>query len=664
MRTHRTHELIAPWSTAVPVLDPARLVAVRIEPVLRRRTAALALDLYLADGAGATVIPLVLADPAVIAERDRDPLVFPHGTPGDDAFARALAERVLPYLERLVLGGERVAEHVFRLADARALDAARAAGCFGAAPLRDALARLAPYRYARRFARGRTVRIDAPDAIGGWAMLRDLGSVAVAPERRDPAALAWYGDAPVAGPRADVAILDRDAFAGDAACVVRVGAESDASSSCTERSSPAATCVEVIDPLPLDVGISFDPADGPVRRWFAVERAPEPQPRTVPELRYAAAGGSAGRIAVVLGRADAVRRPSADTDEAHALIAALAAEGFDARLADAADDLRGADLVHLIGTRDGRRARAVVDAARRAGLPVAVHAHDDDAVRGGWWGGEVTRHCFEYGDDERDVETYLAMLARRAVTVGAARSDAPYAPAEAAAEDAAAALRDASIVFAATAGEADAVRARTGRRGPIAVVPPLVPAAEAAAAPARFGALTGSDPFALIHAPIGPTANQLPVARCAARAKIPLVVAGPVADASYAERVREFGGRDLIVLPHEPAAEIAAALRAAAAVVVDAAWVGEGGARLAAAALAGARLVVADRRPFAVAGVEPRRFDPAAAEALTRALGEAWDEALRSPGRPAPETLAALAPNAVVRAIVRGYAALATTAPA
>ncbi|HTD34636.1 MAG TPA: hypothetical protein VK665_13290, partial [Candidatus Elarobacter sp.] len=104
--------------------------------------------------------------------------------------------------------------------------------------------------------------------------------------------------------------------------------------------------------------------------------------------------------------------------------------------------------------------------------------------------------------------------------------------------------------------------------------------------------------------------------------------------------------------------DVAAALRASAAVVIDAAWAGEGGARLAAAALAGARLAISDRRRFGIAGVSARRFDPADAGALTRALGEAWDEALRAPARPNPETLAALAPATVVRAIVRGYAAI------
>jgi hypothetical protein len=231
------------------------------------------------------------------------------------------------------------------------------------------------------------------------------------------------------------------------------------------------------------------------------------------------------------------------------------------------------------------------------------------------------------------------MLARRAVTVGAAGADAPYAPPDAALEDADAALRDASVVFAASEDEAESIRARTGRRGTIVVVPPLAPAGD----PLPVGRLVGADPFVLVHAPIGPLGNQLFVARCAADAALPLVVTGPVADASYAERVREFGGGGLILLAGEPPPGVAAALRSAAAVVADAAWIGEGGARLAAAALAGARLAVADRRRFAAAGVEPHRFDPADARTLTRALGEAWDLALRSPGRAASETIAALA---------------------
>jgi hypothetical protein len=127
--------------------------------------------------------------------------------------------------------------------------------------------------------------------------------------------------------------------------------------------------------------------------------------------------------------------------------------------------------------------------------------------------------------------------------------------------------------------------------------------------------------------------------------------------------VREFGGPQLIVLAGEPSWELAAGLRRAAGVVVDAAWIGEGASRLAASALAGTVLVVADGRPFDAPGVAVRRFDPADVAALTRAMGEAWDDALRSTHRPAAETVAALAPGAAVRAVVRGYAEAASATP-
>jgi hypothetical protein len=547
----------------------------------------------------------------------------------------------------LILGGERVVEHVVEFAPAPRLHAARAAGCFGAAPLRDALARLAPYRYARRFVRGRTVRIDAPDAVGGWALLRGLCAAGVAGARRDAAALSWYGDAPVAAGSADVSIVDAGADAGDADCVLRL----DPSTS-SRRADPTAHVVEVVDPLPLDVGLVFDPAEGPMRRWFAVERAPERALRVDLPRPPAVAGSSAGRIAIIAGRADARLRPSADTDEADALLGALTAEGFDAVYVATPHDLDGADLVHVVGTRDGRRVRAIVERARRAGVPVAVHAYDEDAASGGWWGAEVTRYCFEYGSDDADVAAYLGLLAKRAVTVGEVAADVPYAPDGAAVDDASVALRDATIVFAATREEAESLRRRTGRRGPIEIVAALAAQAE----PAPIGHLVGSDPFVLVHAPIGPVGNQLLVARCAADASIPLVMTGPVADGSYLERVREFGGPGLVVLPGEPSAGVAAALRAAGGVVVDAAWVGDGPARLAAAALTGARLVVADRRRFDPPGLELRRFDPADAVALTRALGEAWDEALRGGAGAAATVIAALAPAAAARSIVRAYA--------
>jgi hypothetical protein len=641
VRTHRVFDLLAPWSTGTPVSDPGRLAAVRIEPVLRQRRATLYLDCYLIGEDGDTVVPSVLVEPALVVERDRDALLFPTGMRGGDAFAAALQERILPHLDLLVRSGEPICEHVLRFAPTPRFDAARALGAFGAAPLRDALVRLAPYWWARRYARGRTVRIDAPDAVGGWALLRDVALVGVAAERRAPDVLAWYGQAPVAE--------------DGGAVVAIIGAQTDAPSSAetvVRLDVRADDAVGIVDPLPIDIGIVFDPLDGPPRRWFAVERVAAPMRRgPTPPWRSTPQGGSAGRIAIVLGRADAAVHSDADTDEAAALALGLAGEGFEVVDAHDPADLAGVDLVHVFGTGEGKRVRAIVDAARRARIPSAVHAYEEDAAAGGWWGATVARLCFEYGADEASVERYLALLARRAVTVENATAEGRYAPPEAGVEDAAAALRDASIVFTTSDHESQAVLRRSGRRSIVAVVPPLVGSAQ----PAEVGVLVGPDPYALVHAPIGPAANQLLVARAAVEARVPLVLAGPVVDASYLERVREFGGRDLVVVP-EPSAARAAGLRAAAAVVVDAAWLGAGAARLAAAVVAGTHLVIAERRPFSLPDVTPYRVDPADVGALTRALGEAWDQARRQPPAQPREAVGVLAPDLVLRSIVRGYA--------
>ena len=641
MRTHRTYQVVAPWSCGTPVSDPDALVRVRLEPVMRQRRAALVLDLTLAAEDAHTVVPLVLVDLDVAVDRDRDPFVWPEGTPFDDAQARALMERVLPLVLERIADGTALAEEVVSFGAAPTFDAARAAGCYAAAPLRESLRRLGPYAFARRFARGRIVRIDAADADGGAALLRSLAAgIDVAPGASVAAARAWYGAPPQPQGSPDVAIVGPGAESGTAASIVRLD-------------TPGGW--GLTDPMPLDIGFSFDPAEGPpIRRW-TVERAALPRTRASIVVRPAPVGGSAGRIVVALARADAEHRPGADTDEAAALAAALRAEGFDASIcAGTADDLAAADLLHVIGTADGPRARALVDAGRERGIPVALHAFDEDAASGGWWGTAVARFCFEYGSDEADVAAYLKLLAARSVAVGGARGDAPFAPPQAA--DADAAIRNATVVFAADEQEAAALRTRTGRTGAVAIVAPLTGAVEAAAG-ALLGALTGPDPFVLAHAPIDPRHNQLVLARAAAMAGLPLVCAGPVGDAAYLERVREFGGPLLCILP-EPDPAMAAALRAGAAVVADVAWIGDGASRSAAAVLAGARLVLAAARRLP-AGGDVRRAAPEDAAGIAAALGSAWDAAMREPAGPAPDGLAAMLPAASFAGIIAGYAAAA-----
>ena len=627
------HSVIAPWTIGTCAFEPERLAAARVEPVLVLRRTMLAVDLAFVGDGGCGVIVGVLADVPRITERDRDPLVWPAACDVTDAQAAGLAERIVPLLEPLVLSGSHIDEQVFRLGPCAWFDAARAAGCYGAAPLTEALRRLAPYRWARRLARGRTVRIDAPDAAGGWAVLRDCADVYVDDAARDEAQERWYGRAPAPPAGCDIAIAGAGVHAAEAT-LIRLDVD-------------AGVSVAVVEPLAFDVDFAFDEREGPVARRFAVERSVPRAPGVAHS--HAALGGSSGRIALA-GRSDLLELPAADTDEALALAAALRSEGFEAVLHAGAFDPAGYDVVHLFGVRDGRAVRALAEAVRRARIPLAVHAFDDDAASGGWWGAAVTRWCFEYGFDEADVTRYLGLLARRAVALGDVRADVPYAPPEVGASEADAVLREAAVVYAASQAEAGAIAKRTGRRAGILVVPPLC----APAPPESIGALVDG-PFALVHAPIAPAANQLLAARAAAQARVPLVLAGPIVDASYLELVRAFGGPDLAVVP-EPPPGVATALRAAAAAVVDPGWLGAGHSRTAAAALAGTPLAISERRLAEFPGAFVRRFDPADVHGLARALGEVWDEGLRGAHRVEAATLAALDSGAALRAIVSGYA--------
>ncbi len=354
MRTHRTHQVLAPWSTGAPVLDPARLAAVRIEPVLRQRRPGLRARLLPRRRGRRHGDPGRAGRPGGGGRARPRPADLARRHAGRRRLRARLSERILPELERLVLGGEPVAERVVRFADAPRFEAARAAGCYGAAPLREALARLAPYRYARRFARGRGVRIDAPDAVGGWLLLRDLATVTVAAACRDPAALAWYGAAPLAGDEPSWTPRSRssppDGTAG-APCVLRLDADGPHGSTSSTRSRSTSGSPSTPPPARSGAGSRSRPRRRPRRARCPTSATPR---------RAARPAGSRSCWAAPTRS----RLPDADTDEARALVAALAAEGFDARLAEAVDEL---------GRRrpdpPGRHARRPPRARRGRGRP-------------------------------------------------------------------------------------------------------------------------------------------------------------------------------------------------------------------------------------------------------------------------------------------------------
>jgi glycosyltransferase involved in cell wall biosynthesis len=218
----------------------------------------------------------------------------------------------------------------------------------------------------------------------------------------------------------------------------------------------------------------------------------------------------------------------------------------------------------------------------------------------------------------------LDLLARRAVEVDGIGPAMRYAPAIVGLADTERVLGLADVVFVNSERELRAVEPfRRGRPTFIVAPLPLVPAA---AEP--VGAQVGSDPFVLVHAPIGPEGNQLIVARAAAAVGVPVVMAGPIEDPLYAERLREFAPDQLLLLD-EPSPAVTMGLYRSAAVVADAAWIARGHGRLATAAAHGVAVVCSRSRWLELPGSEAWIVDPADVRSVSRGIGEAWDSAVR-----------------------------------
>lgn len=648
MRTHRTFPALQPWAwrneLLAELVSANHLVAMRIEPVTRGREATVFADFHFSDGERAVTVPLVYVDLAQLDVRELDPLVFPHALLGvvPDARACEIVERVFSDLERRAMAGGFWIEEAIRYGAAGAFDVARSRGFFGAAPLATALPRIAAAVYARRFAIGKHVVAYGPAAEEAAAFLSGVAS-SCAIAGADADARAWYGEFAVAGldTNYDLAIGSGPAPVS-AAVTVRTDDGADG------------TSIPVIAPLPSDVMLSFDAADGAATGAFSVTATREPFMRAAPEVDIApVAGRSAGRIAIAI-RPDAAWAPDADRDEAIALAAGLRHEGFTVEVLAGFDELAAfePDLVHLYGVRPGSFARRIADWASENRKPLAVHALHESPADGGYWGAMVSPYCFSYSNDERSVATYLEMLARRAVEVDGVGAAQPYAPAIAGLAESERVLALADVVLVNSERERAAVEGLRPRR-PTFVVPPL----PCVAVPGQpVAPWVGNDPFVLVHAPIWPEANQLLLARAAISVGVPMVLAGAVADPAYAERLREFAPDQLILLD-EPTPQMVASLYRAAPVVADAAWTTRGHSRIVTAAAFGAAVVCSRNRWLEPAEIGPWTVDPADAASIARGIGEAWDAALRSDPRIA--TAAALARERLrtaIGAIVATYA--------
>ena len=623
MRTHRVFPALQPWAWRADLLRELvggeHLVAARIEPVTRGREPTAFVDLHFSDGERTVTVPLVYVDLAQLDIRETDPLVFPQSIlgPVSDARACEIVDRILPDLERRAMHGGFWTEEAIYYGDAPAFAAARERGFFGAAPLARSLPRIAPAVYAQRLALSKHVVAYSADALelGAFLAARATSLTVVG---GDDIARAWYGPL--------------DAAASDQYCDVAVG-----------NGPPpvqAATCVRidaggsgtrfgVTFPVPADVMLEFETLDDaaePARARFSVETTLEPYTRETPEIAVTPpVGASSGRVALVV-RPDAAAVPDADTDEATSLAASLAAEGFIVDVVDSVDGLEAfePDLIHLFGVRPGAFARRVAEWAAEHRKPFAVHAYHEAPADGGYWGAMVAPYCFSYSGDDRSVSWYLELMARRAVEVDGVGAASHYAPAIDGLGDSERVFGLADVVFVNSERELAAVEPFRRRR-PTFIVAPL-PVPTAAAEP--VGALLGNDPFILVHGPIGAEGNQLMVARAVGALGLPIVMAGPIEDPRYAERLREFAPDQLRLL-EEPSPGLVQSLYRSAAVVADAAWVVRGHARLATAAAHGAALVRSRSRWVDLPDNEAWVVDPADVRSISRGIGDAWDAAVR-----------------------------------
>ena len=483
------------------LVGSAHLTAARIEPVTRGREPAAFVDLHFSDGERSVVVPLVYVDLAQFELREFDPFVFPHGLLEivTDAQISVVVERLMPHLEQTALSGGFWTEDVVRFAPSAIFDLARERGFFGAAPLATSLPRIAGAVYAQRFAKAKHVIAYGPDAGEQAAVLRaGARSCAVLDDAGSGDARAWYGsfDPAAPGDGCDVAI-----GSGPAPVTGVIGIRLDAGARAGERVACAVA-------LPADLMIDFAavPADAEAASFHVVSSL-EPFVRPGAELTGpSTASGSAGRIALVV-RPNGPAIPAGDTDEAAALAEILRTDGFSVAVISDPDELEAfaPDLVHLFGVRPGAHARRVADWASNRRRPLVVHAYYEAPTQGGYWGTSVAPYCFGYSADDRSVSAYLDSLARRAVEVDGVSAGKPFGPASAGIADAERVLAMAEVVLVNSERERTVVDALRARR-PTFVVAPLGTVHGPAAPVVPH---VGNDPFVLVHAPIGPEANQL-----------------------------------------------------------------------------------------------------------------------------------------------------------
>lgn len=654
MRTHRSYPLFDLWcdrERVRRVVAPETLVAARLEPMMRQSTGFGVVDLIFIRDDEVVVVPFVQVEGSMLAEPERTPFVWPRAAAEslDDAITDAIEAKLLPWILANFLG-RRLNDELVRSYDAtgyRCFEVARAHGFLGAAPYARVAQAAAPYVYALRLARGSRVAVsDDPAGASGAAILGGTAAEVTAtfgtPDV-DAFARNWFADrfAPASADGSfDVAIGARGAELPPAPIRVTLRDE-------------AVDAIPVARPIPVDVLFSFDPEDSDKVDGFSVSAPELDLRRRIGGSTPAAVGGSGGRLLFVV-RNDALRAPDADTDDAFALAGRLRAEGFDVDVLPASNvrDLSGYDFVHTFTLTAIADLGDVLVRARAAGLPIVATAHLDDIEREGVWGAGISAGIHLVSVDD-EVHIHLAAIERRALEAEnlSPKGQVPFTGYT---EAVAGGLAVCDAILVSGAAEERFIREKFGFTG---IVAPAGPCLVEASDPVGLGGLVGSGEFILAHAPVGPRSNTLALARAAMEADLPLVIAGPILDHGYAGLLRELGDAHVTLLSNASPDAIAALYRRAR-VFADVGWEDRGMARVAAAALGGASLVLAQSH-YAVELIRPGVWaaDRASGRSLVQALHGAWAGAgTREVGECAARVAAHCDPIMTLSSVVTAYA--------
>jgi hypothetical protein len=660
MRTHNRYERLAPSvdpNRFTEIVRPENLLSAQLEPGTSSRWEAFLNLAFERDGAVA-LVPFVIVQGMMLLARESSPLVWPRWMPPlRERVARDIEDVLQPWLSSLTMARNLNTESVRVFAktqEARALvDGARAGGFLGAAPLSTAFLSAAPYAYALRFADGARAHVrDSGGAYGASLLARNGATVCADLGAGTLASLArvWFG-------------LDVYHPIGDAgACDLFVGeraADAAARVVVSWDQSDGARSVEVVEPAPPSITVSFDPADGRIARSFVCRTdglVTEAQRSALPAMPII--GGSSGRIGIIV-RDDAARAIDADLDAANALAGRLNAQGFTAEVTAASTAaVSRYDVVHVIGHRfDTPALSAVVAGVRQARVPLVVTPYLDDRAGEAAWGAIAAQHALRAAPDDASREYYGKAVEHRRLTGPGLPAPRPSLESPEVRD----LLQTAGAIVVSTAEEDRRISAASLGHAPTRVVPALL--AEEPE-PADVSALTGTDGYVLVHAPVEPRANQHLIAAAANRLRVPIVFVGSVVSAEYHADVSSYFGPRAIWIPEESLSrQELAGIYAGARLFADCAWASPGLYRAARAAAFGAALVLpstgfgGDVWPGIV-----ELADPGSAQSVLNALRIAWDKAGTSAARFRATASEQFDPRTNVVAILALYQAAAKQA--